>query len=146
MRTLRWALRTSPGARATSWREDLALRRRRLLRKVYWTLGGASLLLGAAGVLLPVLPTVPFIILAAYCFGRSDPRIERWLLQHPHFGSAIRQWRERGAISRKGKIAATLAFLMSVALAVVLAPLPWALIPVAAAVGAGGWIWSRPDA
>ncbi|HEX7944803.1 MAG TPA: YbaN family protein [Phenylobacterium sp.] len=48
-------------------------------------LGVGSLVLGAIGVVLPLLPTVPFVILAAYCFGRSDPRIERWLLEHPQF-------------------------------------------------------------
>lgn len=85
------------------------------------------------------------MILAAFCFGRSDARIERWLLEHRHFGAAIRQWRERGAISRKGKIAATLAFSLSIVLAVILAPLPWALAPVAAALVAGAWIWSRPE-
>ena len=104
------------------------------------------MLLGALGVLLPLLPTVPFVILAAFCFGRSDPRIERWLLDHPHFGSSIRQWRERGAISRKGKIAASLAFMLSVALAIAFAPFPWVLAPVAAALIAGSWIWSRPEA
>ncbi len=117
-----------------------------MLRKVYLAAGVVSLLLGAVGVLLPLLPTVPFMILAAYCFGRSDPRIERWLLEHRHFGPAIRQWRERGAISRKGKTAATLAFAVSIALALILAPFPWALAPVAAALVAGAWIWSRPEA
>ena len=125
---------------------DPARWRRSLLRRVYLAAGVASLVLGAIGVVLPLLPTVPFVILAAYCFGRSDPRIERWLLEHPRFGSGIRQWRERGAISRRGKIAATLAFLASIALALAFAPFPWALIPVAAALIAGGWIWSRPEA
>ena len=120
--------------------------RRRLLRRVYFAAGVASLILGAVGVLLPLLPTVPFIILAAYCFGRSDPRIERWLLDHPQFGPAIRRWRQNGAISRKGKVAATLAFMMSVALAIAFAPFPWVLLPVAAALIAGSWIWSRPEA
>ncbi|MDZ4371885.1 MAG: YbaN family protein [Phenylobacterium sp.] len=117
-----------------------------MFRKIYLACGVASLLLGAFGVLLPLLPTVPFVILAAYCFGRSDPRIESRLLRHPRFGPAILQWRVRGAIARKGKIAATLAFVVSIALALIVAPLPWALIPVAAALIAGGWIWSRPDA
>lgn len=106
----------------------------------------ASLVLGAVGVVLPLLPTVPFMILAAYCFGRSDPRIERWLLDHRHFGPSIRRWRESGAISRRGKVAATVAFMASIALALVLSPFPWSLIPVAAALIAGSWIWSRPEA
>ena len=110
--------------------------RPRLFRKIYLACGVASLLLGAVGVLLPLLPTVPFVILAAYCFGRSDPRIESWLLRHPRFGPAIWQGRVRGAIARKGKIAATLTFVVSIAGALILAPLPWALIPVVAALTA----------
>ncbi|WP_293677887.1 YbaN family protein [uncultured Phenylobacterium sp.] len=117
-----------------------------MLRRVHFAAGVVSLVLGAIGVVLPLLPTVPFIILAAYCFGRSDPRLERWLLEHPRFGPTIRQWRERGAISRKGKVAATLTFLVSIALAVFLVPLPWTLVPVAAALIAGSWIWTRPEA
>lgn len=108
--------------------------------------GIASLVLGAAGAVLPLLPTVPFVILAAYCFGRADPRVERWLLEHPQFGPPIRNWRERGAISRKGKIAATLGFAFSIALAVAFAPMPWMLIPVVVALVAGTWIWLRPEA
>lgn len=115
-------------------------------RQAYLAAGSVSLALGALGVVLPLLPTVPFLILAAFCFGRSDPRVERWLLEHPSFGASIRQWRERGAISRKGKIAATVAFAVSVALAVALAPPPWALAPAAAALICGVWIWSRPEA
>lgn len=105
----------------------------------------ASLVLGGIGVVLPLLPTVPFVILAAFCFGRSDPRFERRLLEHPRFGPSIRQWRERGAISRKGKIAATAAFAVSIALAAVFAPFPWSLFPVAAALITGSWIWTRPE-
>lgn len=104
------------------------------------------MLLGVLGVFLPLLPTVPFVILAAFCFGRSDPRFERWLLDHPRFGPPIRNWRESRAISRKGKVAATLAFAFSITLALIFSPFPWVLFPVAAALIAGTWIWTRPDA
>jgi len=116
-----------------------------LRRKVYLAAGVASLVLGGIGVVLPLLPTVPFVILAAFCFGRSDPRFEQRLLDHPRFGPPIRQWRERGAISRKGKIAATAAFLASIGLAAVFAPFPWVLAPVGAALVMGTWIWTRPE-
>src|SRR3546814_11599305 len=57
--------------------------------------GWASLGLGAIGAFLPLLPTVPFVILAAFCFARSSPRLEKWLLTHPHFGHHIVAWRDR---------------------------------------------------
>lgn len=115
-------------------------------RQAYLAAGGVSLALGVVGIVLPLLPTVPFLILAAFCFGRGDRRVERWLLDHPRFGPSIVRWRERGAISRKGKIAATVAFAVSVAAAIAFAPPPWALAPAAAALICGAWIWSRPEA
>lgn len=61
--------------------------------------------IGLVGVFLPVLPTTPFMILAAALFARSSPRFEQWLLDHPRFGQPLIDWRREGAISRKAKIA-----------------------------------------
>ena len=88
-----------------------------------WTIAGLIAVgLGLAGAVLPLLPTVPFMILAAFCFARGSDRFHNWLLGHPTFGPAIRDWRAHGAISRRGKIAAGIgiaaAFLMSVLLGV----------------------------
>lgn len=115
-------------------------------RFLYLWAGFASLGLGAIGIFLPLLPTVPFMILAAFCFARSNPALEARLLDHRHFGPHIRRWRERGAISRRGKKAALIAFAFSVALALIFSPFPWFLIPVAAAIIGGSWIWTRPEA
>src|SRR3546814_18822740 len=87
-----------------------------------------SLGLGGLGVLLPLLPTVPFIILAAFCFARSSTALERKLLDNPRFGPAIRLWREKGAISRRGKRAALAAFAFSAVLGLLASPFPWSLI------------------
>ena len=115
------------------------------MRLVWLVLGGISLALGAAGAFLPLLPTVPFVLLAAFCFARGHPPLEAWLLRHRSFGPHIVAWRARGAISRKGKRAALAAFGVSAVLGLVLLPLPWALVPLAAAALGGTWIWTRPE-
>jgi uncharacterized membrane protein YbaN (DUF454 family) len=115
-------------------------------RHFYLMSGWLSLALGAIGAFLPLLPTVPFVILAAFCFARSSPRLEAWLVNHPAFGHHIIAWRHKGAISRKGKIAASIAFVFSIVLAAIFSPWPWVMAPVAAALLTGSWIWTRPEA
>ncbi len=117
-----------------------------MIRFLYLTLGLLSLLLGAIGLIVPLLPTVPFVILAAFCFARSSTRLERWLVGHPSFGTHISAWRSRGAISPAGKKAAILAFAVSMVMGFVLLALPWSLVPAAAALIGGSWILSRPSA
>lgn len=75
--------------------------------------------IGVIGIFLPVLPTTPFMILAAGLFARSSPRFEQWLLDHPRFGQPLIDWRREGAISRKAKVASV--SLMAVSYGVVLA-------------------------
>ena len=116
-----------------------------MIRAGYLLAGLVSLALGAIGLLLPILPTVPFLILAAFCFARSSPALEQRLLDHRTFGPHIRTWRSRGAISRKGKTAAAIAFAASAALGLALLALPWSLIPLVAALIGGSWVLSRPS-
>jgi uncharacterized protein len=117
-----------------------------MLRTVYAFVGLSSLLLGTIGAFLPLLPTVPFFILAAFCFARSSPRLERRLLESQHIGPHILAWRSRGAISPAGKRAATVAFLFSAALGFALLHFPWSLIPAAAGLIGGSWVLTRPSA
>ncbi|MGK6321262.1 YbaN family protein [Sphingomonas sp. DT-204] len=74
-----------------------------LSRPVWLALGWLFTALGFIGALLPLMPTTIFLILAAGCFARSSPRLERWLLTHPRFGPTLRAWREDGAISPRAK-------------------------------------------
>lgn len=67
------------------------------------TLGLIFVALGAVGVVLPVLPTTPFLLLAAACFARSSPRFYGWLLNSHLFGQLIRNWRDSRSIPRRAK-------------------------------------------
>ncbi len=114
-------------------------------RALYFSAGRAALAFGAVGIFLPLLPTVPFAILAAFCFARCSPRLEAWLLENPTFGPHIIRWRENGAISRKGKRAALAAFGFSIGLALFLLQWPYWLAPIIAAMITGTWIYTRPE-
>ncbi len=115
------------------------------MKFAYRILGIAALGLGFAGLFLPLLPTVPFILLAAFCFARGNPAWEARLLSHPSFGPHIRAWRERGSISRRGKAAALVAFTLSGLLGLLLLEAPWTYVPVIVGLAGGAWIVSRPS-
>ena len=114
-------------------------------RQLYLWVGLLALALGTAGIALPLLPTVPFIILAAFCFARSSPALEAQLLNHPKFGAHLLAWREKGAISRHGKWSATIAFSVSIAIGFTALALPWSLVPMGVAGVCLSWIWLKPE-
>ena len=92
-------------------------------RRAFWlAVGFAALALGAIGVVLPVLPTTPFVIVAAFAFGKGNPRLETWLVSSRLFGPMIADWREHGAIAPRFKAMAivmmAVVFLISVAMSV----------------------------
>jgi uncharacterized protein len=116
-----------------------------LKKPLYRTLGICSLLLGGIGVLLPLLPTTPFLILAAYFFARSHPEWEAKLLAHPLAGPAIRGWREHGAIPLFAKQFATLMLGISAVGGWLSMPAPWRYLPATIAVIILLWMWSRPS-
>lgn len=113
--------------------------------KLAWRLAGVvALLLGAIGIVLPLLPTVPFVILAAFCFARGHPAWEARLIAHPVFGPHIRAWREQGSISRRGKGMALAAFALSAAVGLLLLQMPLALLPLVAGLAGAVFILTRP--
>lgn len=77
------------------------------LKTIYFILGWISVVLGVIGALLPVVPTVPFIILAAFLFSKSSPRVHSWLTSLPYFGDAIIDWEKNRVIRPKAKLAAS---------------------------------------
>ena len=86
-------------------------------------IGFVSLALGLVGLFLPIVPTVPFLVVSVWAFQRSDRRLERWLLRHEKVGPPRRLWKEHGAISRPSKLVATLT--MSAGAVGALFTLPW---------------------
>jgi len=116
-------------------------------RLLWRALALVSLMLGLIGALLPVLPTVPFLLLAAWAASKGWPALEAWLLNHAHFGPHIRRWRERGAVPRRAKWLASVMMSAS-ALMLALSPLPLAVkigVP-ALMLGVAIWLWRRPEA
>ena len=77
---------------------------RHTVRLLLWLLGAISLALGLIGLFLPVLPTTPFMLLAAACFARSSPRFHRWLLGHRTFGPIVSEWERHRAIPWRAKL------------------------------------------
>lgn len=88
--------RTNDSITATSERLSL-------VRLAWISFGLVSLTLGIIGIFLPLLPTTPFVLLAAFAFGRGSKRLHDWLTQHPRFGPPIEAWRREGAISPRAK-------------------------------------------
>jgi uncharacterized protein len=91
-----------------------------LLRWLLLLLGLAFTATGLLGVILPLLPTTPFLLLAAACFARSSPRCHRWLLAHPLFGPTIRQWQQERTLPRRSKYTAVILLILSLGSSIIL--------------------------
>lgn len=100
--------------------------RSRLLRYVQFAIGWLSVALGVLGIFLPVLPTTPFLLLAAACFARSSPRFYHWLVEHPRLGPWIRDYLDGNGIPLKAKVYAIGLMWLSIGVSCYLVPLPWA--------------------
>jgi uncharacterized membrane protein YbaN (DUF454 family) len=119
----------------------------RLATLVLWrSIALISVALGLAGVFLPVLPTTPFLLVAAWAGGKGWPQLEAWLLAHPRWGPPIRRWRDHRAVPRSAKWAASATMLGSIGLlALSAAPLPLKIgVPLFLA-GVALWLWRRPE-
>lgn len=115
-------------------------------RWAWWLLAWTSLGLGLLGVVLPGLPTVPFILVAAWAAMRGSPRLHAWLLAHPRFGPMIRNWQEHGAVTRRSKVLAIATMAICAVILFLVSPMRWV------AMGATGimaivaaWLWLRPE-
>jgi uncharacterized membrane protein YbaN (DUF454 family) len=121
--------------------------RHRWRRPLLFAAGWIFTTLGVAGVILPLMPGTIFLIAAAWCFSRSSPRFEAWLLGHPQLGPHVLRWRKTGAIARRAKYVACGSMLLSFVLLTRTSAPPVALVVAAAClIGAGTYVASRPEA
>lgn len=127
---------------------DRVALRRRLAILVWRGVALLSLGLGLVGAALPVLPTVPFLILSAWAASRGWPAFEIWLLNHRLFGPPILQWRARGAVPRRAKWLSSLMMASSAIGMQFFGQIPlWLRVAVPAVMLAVAiWLWLRPDA
>ena len=115
------------------------------MRWLWLAFGLICLGIGLVGTVLPLVPTVPLVLLAAYAFARSSERLHDWLVRHPRLGPPLEDWRRFGAIRRPAKRIATISVLIAFGISVLLGVRP-AILAVQAIVLGGVlvFIWSRP--
>jgi len=117
------------------------------LRRVLWlAVAALAMALAMLGVVLPLLPTTPFLLVAAYGFAQTSETCHDWLMHHRLFGQLIKDWRGYGAISRSAKIASVLSMLAILALSVFADVSLVVLLIQAVVLTAAGWfVVSRPS-
>lgn len=103
--------------------------------------GVVSLALGVAGIFLPLLPTTPFLLLAAWLFVRSSPRLYDWLMSHPRLGEYIRNFREERAIPLRVKIVSVSLIWLTIGFCIVSVVAEWWWAQVALALLAAAISW-----
>ncbi len=115
------------------------------MKRLYFAAGIFFVALGAIGAVLPIFPTVPFLLVAVFCFARSNPAWEQKILDHPTWGPQIRDWRERRAINRRAKIMAVGAMATGAVVTWYTLGEPWIWVSVGVLVIAGSWIVTRSE-
>ncbi|MGB0467046.1 MAG: YbaN family protein [Pontibacterium sp.] len=118
-----------------------------MARVMYLILGLICLLAGFIGIFLPLLPTTPFVLLAAYCFSRSSERLHQKLLSHRIFGPIVDEWEQHGVIPLKVKCFSSTMMLVMVSYPLIYRDFsPWLKMAVVAVVlVALFYVWSRPS-
>ncbi len=117
------------------------------LVRILCLIGGlTALALGIAGIVLPLLPTTPFILLAAACFARSSPRFHDWLLNQRVAGPIIREWQTHRAMPRRVKRIAYVLMLLSFGVSILIVPELWHRLMLAGlGLTLGYFLWRIPE-
>ncbi len=114
-------------------------------RHVWLALGWTALAAGTAGIVLPIVPTTPFALLAAAAFGKGSPRLKRWLEDSATFGPTLAAWRSKGAIATRHKVGAVATMATVLGASIALGAVWWALaIQAVCMCGASLFILTRP--
>ena len=135
-----------PGAgESFGYEGNVAPHSQRWIRTAYFVAGCGFVVLAVLGIVLPLLPTTPFVLLASSCFVRSSPRAQRWLLNSRWFGPTLRNWIEHRAVSRGVKLLAFAVASIAIVAAVV-RDLSWGIRVPILILGAVGLIvvWRLP--
>lgn len=116
----------------------------RLVRWLLWLAGTVSLILGAIGVVVPGLPTTPFVLLAAACYAKASPRLHAWLLNHRLTGPMLRDWEAHRSLTRRTKTIAVVSMLVMVSFSIWSFRHRWIAQAVLVVLGAiGAWVVLR---
>jgi uncharacterized membrane protein YbaN (DUF454 family) len=121
--------------------------RSRWMRAFYIAAGSIALALGVAGIFLPLLPTTPFVLLAAACYARGSSRFHGWLLANRTFGPMIREWQEHRSIPYRTKLTAVALMSLTLGVSIVFFVEPvWLKLALAAmGVVLGVWLYRMPS-
>jgi len=100
--------------------------KRRDLKRLAWIIAGTlAVILGAVGMFVPVLPTTPFLLLAAFCYARGSQRFHRWLLENRFFGAYIKNYRERRGMTLRSKVLTLTALWLTIGLTALYTVTAW---------------------
>lgn len=115
--------------------------------RIFWlAFGWIAFALGLVGAFLPVVPTVPFLLLSLFGFAKSSPKMRNRILRHPRFGPPIREWLRHGTITRRTKTISTAAMACGVAVAGALGLPVWVVLSQAVVLSAvSAYLWTRPE-
>ena len=117
------------------------------MRILFWrSLVILFVVLGFIGAVLPGMPTTVFLILAAWAASKGWPQMDAWLLNHPKYGSTLRNWRENGTVQRRAKAVASIMMLISaVIMLLTTAPLMVKVFTDLTMLIVAIWLWTRPE-
>ena len=117
----------------------------KITKVVLIVIGWISIALGVIGIVLPLLPTTPFILLAAACFAKSSKKFHFWLINHPLFGPIINNFQNGQGIPRHVKIKVIAFIWLTLSISMYFLPYTWArLIIFIMGIGLTSFLWRIP--